>query len=321
MNLTTLADEIINGKRLNRNEDLFFFENCDLDELCKNADKLRKHFSGKTIDLCTIINARSGRCPENCKYCAQSAHHKTNCEVYSFLGEEKIFSEAKANAEEGVNRVALVTAGRKLDGEEFEKALNCYKKMKSELNIKLCASMGFLSREQFKRLREVGVTNYHDNIETSREYFPNICTTHTFEQKIEEIKMAQEEGFNVCSGGIIGMGESFKDRISMALTLSELKIKSIPINALMAIHGTPLENQPHLSSEEILRTISMFRFVNPEAHIRLAAGRKLLGNNGKKAFESGASAMITGNMLTTSGSTIKMDKEMVASMDRKITNC
>lgn len=321
MNLTTLADEIINGKRLNRNEDLFFFENCDLDELCKNADKLREHFSGKTIDLCTIINARSGRCPENCKYCAQSAHHKTNCEVYSFLGEEKIFSEAKANAEEGVNRVALVTAGRKLDGEEFEKALNCYKKMKSELNIKLCASMGFLSREQFKRLREVGVTNYHDNIETSREYFPNICTTHIFEQKIEEIKMAQEEGFNVCSGGIIGMGESFKDRISMALTLSELKIKSIPINALMAIPGTPLENQPHLSSEEILRTISMFRFVNPEAHIRLAAGRKLLGNNGKKAFESGASAMITGNMLTTSGSTIKMDKEMVASMDRKITNC
>lgn len=318
MDLTKLTDEIINGKRLNRNEDLSFFETCDLDELCKNADKLREHFSGKTIDLCTIINARSGRCPENCKYCAQSAHHKTNCEVYSFLGEEKIFSEAKANAEEGVNRVALVTAGRKLDGEEFEKALNCYKKMKAELNIKLCASMGFLSREQFKRLREVGVTNYHDNIETSREYFPNICTTHTFEQKIEEIKMAQEEGFNVCSGGIIGMGESFKDRISMALTLSELKIKSIPINALMAIPGTPLENQPHLSSEEILRTIAMFRFVNPEAHIRLAAGRKLLGNNGKKAFESGASAMITGNMLTTSGSTIKMDKEMVASMNRKI---
>lgn len=318
MDLTKLTDEIINGKRLNRNEDLSFFETCDLDELCKNADKLREHFCGKTIDLCTIINARSGRCPENCKYCAQSTHHKTNCEVYSFLGEEKIFSEAKANAEEGVNRVALVTAGRKLDGEEFEKALNCYKKMKAELNIKLCASMGFLSREQFKRLREVGVTNYHDNIETSREYFPNICTTHTFEQKIEEIKMAQEEGFNVCSGGIIGMGESFKDRISMALTLSELKIKSIPINALMAIPGTPLENQPHLSSEEILRTIAMFRFVNPEAHIRLAAGRKLLGNNGKKAFESGASAMITGNMLTTSGSTIKMDKEMVASMNRKI---
>lgn len=318
MDLTKLTDEIINGKRLNRNEDLSFFETCDLDELCKNADKLREHFSGKTIDLCTIINARSGRCPENCKYCAQSSHHKTNCEVYSFLGEEKIFSEAKANAEEGVNRVALVTAGRKLDGEEFEKALNCYKKMNAELNIKLCASMGFLSREQFKRLREVGVTNYHDNIETSREYFSNICTTHTFEQKIEEIKMAQEEGFNVCSGGIIGMGESFKDRISMALTLSELKIKSIPINALMAIPGTPLENQPHLSSEEILRTIAMFRFVNPEAHIRLAAGRKLLGNNGKKAFESGASAMITGNMLTTSGSTIQMDKEMVASMDRKI---
>jgi len=318
MNLTSLKDEIIKGKRLNKNDDLSFFENCDLDELTKNADLLREHFCGKKVDLCTIINARSGKCPENCKYCAQSAHNHTSCEVYSFLDEEKIIAEAKSNQEEGVDRFAIVTAGRSLAGEDFDKSINTYKRMKAELKINLCASMGFLTREQFKRLRESGVTSYHDNIETSREFFPNICTTHTFDQKIAEIKMAQEEGFCVCSGGIIGMGETFKDRISMALTLSELKIKSIPINSLMAIPGTPLENQPNLKEDEILRTIAMFRFINPEANIRLAAGRKLISENGKKAFESGCSATITGNMLTTSGSTIKGDKEMLSKMGRNV---
>ena len=183
--------------------------------------------------------------------------------------------------------------------------------MKSELKINLCASMGLLTREQFRRLKEAGVTSYHNNIETSRRNFPNICTTHTFDMKIETIKAAQEEGFCVCSGGIIGMGETFDDRIDMALTLSELKIRSIPINALMAIPGTPLENQPHLFEDEILRTLAMFRFVNPEANIRLAAGRKLLSENGRRAFESGCSA-------TTTGSTIEADRKMLSGMGRDV---
>lgn len=318
MNLTALTDDIINGKRLSRTEDLSFFETCDIEELTKNSDKIRKHFCGDKVDLCTIINGRSGKCPENCKYCAQSAHNHTSCEEYPFLDEEKIFAEAKSNEAEGVDRFAIVTAGRRLDGEDFEKAIKCYEKMHKDLKINLCASMGFLTSEQFKRLKAAGVTSYHNNIETSQRYFPNICTTHTFEQKVEEIKLAQAEGFCVCSGGIIGMGENFEDRISMALTLQELNIKSIPINALMAISGTPLENQPSLSEEEILRTIAMFRFINPEAHIRLAAGRKLLSNNGQKAFEAGCSATITGNMLTTSGSTIKGDREMLSAMGRKV---
>ena len=318
LKISDLASKIIAGYRLSRNDDLSFFKDCNLDELTTGADKIREHFRGKKVDLCTIINGRSGRCGENCKFCAQSAHNHTGCEEYSFLDEEKIIQAAKANQDEGVNRFAIVTAGKALSGEDFDKAIRVYEKMSKELSINLCASMGFLTREQFKRLRKAGVTSYHHNIETSRRNFPNICTSHTYDMKIETIKIAQEEGFCVCSGGIIGMGETFEDRIDMALSLSELKVRSIPINALMAIPGTPFEKNTPLTEEEILRTIAMFRFINPEANIRLAAGRKLLSENGKKAFESGCSATITGNMLTTSGSTIKGDIKMLSEMGRSV---
>ena len=318
MNLCELALKIIDGYRLSRNDDLSFFKDCNLDELTSAADKIREHFKGKNVDLCTIINGRSGRCGENCKFCAQSVHNHTACEEYSFLDDEKIIQAAKANQDEGVNRFAIVTAGKALSGEDFDKAIHVFERMNKELSINLCASMGFITREQFKRLRKAGVTSYHHNIETSRRNFPNICTSHTYDMKIETIKMAQEEGFCVCSGGIIGMGESFEDRIDRALSLSELKIRSIPINALMAIPGTPFEKNTPLTEEEILRTIAMFRFINPQANIRLAAGRKLLSENGKKAFQSGASATITGNMLTTSGSTIKGDIKMLSEMGRSV---
>lgn len=319
MNLKKLAEEIIEGRRLKRGENLDFFKTCGLDELTEAADSIRKHFCGDKIDLCTIINGKSGKCPENCRYCAQSAHNNTSCDVYPFLDEEKIIAEAKQNQDEGVDRFAIVTAGRALSGADFDKAVSCYEKMRDTLKISLCASMGLISREQFRRLKAAGVTSYHNNIETSRRFFPSICTTHTFDMKIETIKTAQEEGLSVCSGGIIGLGETFDDRIDMALTLSELNIRSIPINALMAIPGTPLEKQPNLSESEILRTIAMFRFVNPESNIRLAAGRKLLSENGKRAFESGCSATITGNMLTTTGSTIAADKKMLGEMGRNVT--
>ncbi|WP_296321987.1 biotin synthase BioB [Treponema sp. UBA3813] len=316
INLNELSDDIIKGKRFGRTDDLSFFKTCDIRELTKAADKIRAHFKGDRVDLCTIINGRSGKCGENCKFCAQSAHNHTGCEEYSFLDEEKIISEAKSNQDEGVNRFAIVTAGRALTGEDFEKALHVYERMNKELSINLCASMGFINREQFKRLRKAGVTSYHHNIETSRRNFPNICTSHSYDMKIETIKIAQEEGLCVCSGGIIGMGETFEDRIDMALSLHELGIRSIPINALMAIPGTPFEKNTPLTEEEILRTMAMFRFINPEANIRLAAGRKLLSENGKKAFESGCSATITGNMLTTSGSTIQGDVKMLREMGR-----
>lgn len=320
MDMLKLADEIIGGRRITREDDLNMFLTCDLKELCQGADKIREAFVGEKVDLCSIINGRSGRCPEDCKYCAQSAHNHTACEIYDFLPEEKILEACKMNESEGVNRFAIVTAGRALSGEEFEKAIHAYETMKKECKIDLCASMGFLTKEQLHRLHEAGVTSYHHNIETSRRNFPNICTTHTYDMKIETLKMVKEEGMCACSGGIIGMGETWEDRLDMAISLAELGIDSIPINALMPIKGTPLENQEQLTEDDILRTIAFFRYINPDANIRLAAGRALLTNDGEIAFESGASATITGNMLTTVAcATIRSDRKMLQDMGRDVT--
>ena len=319
MNILQLADEIIGGRGLLRGEDLSYFITCDYDALCEGADKIRKHFVGDKVDLCSIVNGRSGKCPEDCKYCAQSAHYHTDCNVYDFLSEEELLEACKLNEREGVDRFSIVTAGRNLSGEEFEKALSAFKRMKEECDIELCASMGFLNREQFRRLKEIGVDRYHHNIETSKRFFSHICTTHTYEQKFATLNVLKEEGMRICSGGIIGMGETWEDCIDMAISLSEVSVDSIPLNALMPIKGTPLEKQERLTEEDIVRTVAIFRYINPTAHIRLAAGRALMENDGKKAFEAGASATITGNMLTTvAKATIQNDREMLSLMGREI---
>ena len=320
MQAQTLAQEIINGRRLTRQDDLTFFLHCDLDELCQGADLIREAFIGDKVDLCSIINGRSGRCPEDCKYCAQSSHHHTNCEIYDFLPEEDILEACKMHEAEGVDRFSIVTAGRALTGSEFDQAIHAFETMHRECRIDLCASMGFLSAEQLHRLHEAGVTSYHHNIETSRRFFPHICTTHTYDMKIETLKKVKAEGMCACSGGIIGMGETWEDRLDMAISLAELDIDSIPLNALMPVPGTPLEGQPRLTEPDILRTVAFFRYINPEANIRLAAGRALLTNDGEIAFQSGASASITGNMLTTAAcATIRSDRQMLTKLGRDVT--
>ena len=316
----TLAQEIIGERRLTRADDLSYFLTCNLTELCEGADRIREARIGEKVDLCSIINGRSGKCPEDCKYCAQSVHNHTNCEVYDFLPEEDIVAACRVNEQEGVDRFSIVTAGKALTGEEFEKAIHAYETMHRECKIDLCASMGFLNAEQLHRLHEAGVTSYHHNIETSKRNFPNICTTHTYDMKIETLKLVKEEGMCACSGGIIGMGETWEDRLDMAISLAELGIDSIPINALMPIPGTPLEGQEQLSEADILRTIAFFRYINPDANIRLAAGRALLTNDGETAFQAGASATITGNMLTTVAcATIRSDRNMLESLGRDVT--
>ena len=309
--VSKLARDIIEGFRLKRGDDFSVFLNAPLEELSEGAHLLQEHFCGRHIDFCTIINGRSGRCGEDCKYCAQSARHATGIEEYGFLPTEEIVANAKANQDAGANRFSIVTSGRALTGKEFAAAIDAYKEMRRTLSIELCASHGLLTREQFKELRAAGVTSYHHNIETSRRFFPEICTTHSYDDRIRTIKLAQEEGFCVCSGGIIGMGETWEDRLDMAVSLAELNIESIPINALMPVKGTALQDRPLLKGEDILRTVAFFRYINPAANIRLAAGRKLLPQNGATAFLGGASASITGNMLTTSGTTIKEDMELI----------
>ena len=311
LTVTEIAEKIISGERLNISDDVNILLDAELDEVQKGAGKIQKNFCGNHIDLCTIINGKSGRCGENCKYCAQSACHKTGVEVYDFLPREKIYNAALENEKAGVNRFSVVTSGRALSGVDFEKALDAYKFMHGKLKIEFCASHGILTAEQFKRLREVGVTRYHHNIETSRRFFPQICTSHTYDDRINTIKLAQSAGLDICSGGIIGMGETWHDRLDMAFELAALKIKSIPINVLNAVKGTALENLKPLEPNEILRTIAIFRFINPDANIRLAAGRKFLPDKGASAFIYGASATITGDMLTTTGTTIKGDFEIL----------
>ena len=309
-----IAEEIINGRRLNREDDLAFFMEEDLDSLCRGADEIRRRLRGDRADLCSIINGRSGRCGEDCKFCAQSSCHNAKINEYPFLEPEEILEDCRRHERQGVGRYSVVTAGRALNGREMDLALRAYRSMKENCKIELCASHGLLSQEDFYRLAEAGISRYHANIETSRRNFPNICTTHTYDDKLEVIRRARNAGLAVCSGGIIGMGATWEDRVDMAFSLYEMEIKSIPINILQPIPGTPFGTLPPLSEEEILRTIAMFRYINPDAEVRLAAGRNSMEHSGKKVFTAGANAAITGDMLTTSGNNIADDMAMLTSM-------
>jgi len=290
----------------------------DIVELCNSANKVREFFCGKEVDLCSIMNAKSGRCSEDCKFCAQSAHYKTNVEVYELVSKEAALKLAKENESEGVNRFSLVTSGRGISGSDFENVLDIYEELNKELKMDLCASLGILGYEELLKLREKGITMYHHNLETSRTYYKEICTTHSYDERIDTINAASRAGMNVCSGGIIGLGESLEDRVKLAFQLRDLGVKSIPVNVLNPVNGTPLENAERLSQEEILKTIAVFRLVNPEAFIRLAGGRNLIDEFGKNCFNAGANATITGNYLTTSGNKICDDKKMVSELKLEV---
>lgn len=285
-----------------------------IEELCSAANRIREHYQGNEADLCTIMNARSGRCTEDCKFCAQSSRYKTGAEEYGMVSGEAAVALAKENEEEGVNRFSLVTSGRSVFGDDLEKVLEIYEALDREVGMELCASHGILNFEAMSRLKEKGVTRYHHNLESSREYFGNICTTHSYDQMIQTINAARQAGLDVCSGGIIGMGESRQDRVTLAFELRGLGVESIPLNVLNPIKGTPLENAEPLSQEEILKTVAVFRFINPSADIRLAGGRNLIHEYGRACFRAGANATITGNYLTTSGNKICDDKMMMAGM-------
>lgn len=310
--MITLAEKIIDGYRLTKEDDLSVLLTADLDELCTGADKIREKLCGNKVDLCSIINGRGGRCSENCKFCAQSAHHNTDCEEYGFL-EQKTFMEGCAYAsEQGVNRYSIVTAGRTMEGEDLEKAIAAYQAMHEAYpDMILCASHGLVKGEDLKRMKEAGVTMYHSNVETSEHFFPEICTTHTYEDKLNEIRLAKEAGMEVCSGGIFGMGETWQDRLDMAALLAELQVNSIPLNFLLPIKGTPLEDREKLTQEEIVRIVAIFRYLNPTAFIRIAAGRSYFEQGGEVLFRAGANATLTGDMLTTVGNNIAQDRDML----------
>lgn len=314
-----LANEIINGRRLTKEDDLSVFLTADLDELCQGADSIRKALCGDRVDLCSIISGRSGHCSENCKFCAQSAHNHTGCNVYGFLDQETIMEGCAHASEQGVDRYSIVTSGRTMDGEDLEKSIAAYQAMHEKYpDMILCASHGLMTGENLKRLKDAGVKMYHSNVETSERFFPEICTTHTYADKLNEIRLAKEAGLEICSGGIMGMGETWQDRLDMAVLLAELEIDSIPLNFLLPIKGTPLEKNKPLDVDEITRIVAIFRYINPTAYIRIAAGRSYFDDGGERLFRSGANATLTGDMLTTVGNNTAQDREMLCKLGLEI---
>ena len=282
--------------------------------LYEAADQLRKEMHGDHFDLCSIINARSGKCSENCKFCAQSSRYQTEIETYDIVSYDEVRRQGLENESLGVVRYSLVTAGREVSEEDIESFAAMYDQLGHESELYFCASMGFLTKEKAAQLVASGVKRYHCNLETCRSFFPQICTSHTWEEKVATIRIARSAGMDICSGGIIGLGESFEQRLELAFELRQLDVLSIPINILTPIPGTPLGELEQLSLGEVLTSIAMFRFINPHAVVRLAGGRAQLGDEQYRCFQAGANGAIVGNYLTTAGNSISEDLQMIESL-------
>ncbi|MCQ2125317.1 MAG: biotin synthase BioB [Fibrobacter sp.] len=306
-----LKNKILNdGYEINREEAIQLLD-ADLDELTAAANEIREKLHGNDFDFCSIINARSGRCSENCKYCAQSSYYHTGAPEYKLLSADEIVADAKKKEAAGIPRYSIVTSGRTLTNHDVEQISETIRRLKKETKLSVCLSSGLLNREQFDKLKEAGLTRFHNNLETYRRHFADVCTTHTYDDKIGALQNALAAGLEVCSGGIMGLGETMEDRIDMCLDLRGLGVKSTPINVLNAIPGTPFENLPKLTNDDFCRIVAIYRFINPKAYLRLAGGRGVLGDNGVRAFKSGANAAITDDMLTTSGVKSATDFELV----------
>lgn len=304
--------KIINGYKLKKKEAIEVYRSLELDELYKIANEVRQFFMGRKMDLCTIMNVKSGKCSEDCRYCAQSAHYETGVDEYSLINEEAIFRRAEENAKYNVDHFSLVTSGKGISDTDLNKLIDIYRKLNDSFpEMNLCASHGIITYEQAVKLQEAGVKSYHHNLETSKRFYQKICTTHTYRDRINTILNAAKAGLTVCSGGIIGMGETIFDRINMAFELRKLGVKSIPINVLMPVQGTPYGDSKVLAPIEILRTIAIYRLILPDANIRFAGGRIAMGEQQKEALTSGLNGVMVGNYLTTSGNGIEEDLKMI----------
>lgn len=319
--VSDLKEKVLKGEQINKEEALSLC-NAPLDELCKAADEIREKISGQGFDICTIINGKCGKCSEDCKYCSQSAHYHTALEEsYPLLDTDKLMEEAKYNADRGVLRYSIVTSGKRLSKAEVDKLADSIRVIKENVNIEICVSLGLLDEEDFVKLHAAGASRVHCNLESSERYFKEVCTTHTYAQKIETLKAAKRAGMSICSGGIMGLGETFEDRIDMVLTVRELVVKSIPVNFLNPIPGTPYANNVPLTNDEARRCVAIFRFLIPDGSIRLAGGRGLLGDKGEGCFTSGANATISGDMLTTAGITIETDMKLLDKLGYEVKLC
>jgi len=288
-----------------------------LDELILRANEARKKFIGSTLELCNIVNAKSGLCNEDCKFCAQSRHHSTTVHTHPLKKRDDIIKAAEDAKKIGAEKFGIVTSGNRLSQKELKTIEEAISTIRDKIGISVCASLGALRQTELKRLKDAGLSRYHHNIETSPRFYKKIVTTHAFQERVDTIKAAKAVGLEVCSGGIIGMGETWQDRLEMALLLKELDIDSIPINLLVPIKGTPLESIEPISCDDAIKAICIFRIILKDKTIKIAAGREtILKDSQEKGFLAGANGMLIGGYLTVKGRTIKEDYSLVEEIKR-----
>lgn len=284
----------------------------EIESLLAAAHEITRHFHGNKPWLCSIINAKSYLCGEDCSFCAQSVRYKTSIERYQLLDPEMIIAAAKNAEKNGIKNFCIVTSGAELKDDEFEIVLTTVERLKNETDIEIDGSLGFLSNERVQKLKKAGLRRFNNNVQTSREFYPNIVSTHTYDKRIETLKQLRDGGVELCSGGILGMGESREDRLNMAFELKKFQPECLPINMLNPRPGTPLESQKKLEISEILKTIAVYRFVLPKSNIKLAGGREFnLGSEQEKALRGGANGLIIGGYLTTASDPVAQDVELL----------
>ncbi len=288
------------------------FLKAPLAELISEANKIRQNYIGEKIDLCSIVNAKSGLCSEDCKFCAQSGKHNCCAEIYPLIDKDRILQAAKKAKRSGAGRFGIVTSGNRLSKKELSCIADAISAIRQKINIIACASLGALEKDDLVMLKKAGLSRYHHNIETSKNFYPKIVTTHTFKERLLTIKAAKDAGLEVCSGGIIGMGEAWCDRIEMAYTLKALGVDSVPINFLIPIKGTPLGKAKLISYADAIRTICIFRIILKDKTIKIAAGREaILKDAQEQGFASGANGMLVGGYLTIRGQGTEKDRELI----------
>ncbi|MFH0959687.1 MAG: biotin synthase BioB [Pseudomonadota bacterium] len=289
-------------------------------KLAAAADRIRIQFIGHKFDACSLINAKSGRCSEDCVFCAQSASHNGASEVYPLRSEDEILKAANLAKESGASRFCTVTSGGALNEKDFDALVHAIERVKSEVEIALDASIGFLTPSRANRLFGAGVARYNHNLESSRDYYRSVCTTHSYQARVDTVKLVKECGVSVCCGGILGLGETPRQRLDLAFSLAELGVDCVPINILNPRPGTPLEHAQPPTPMEIVKTLAIFRMILPKATIKLAGGRELnLGDFQGLALRAGANGMIIGGYLTTKGRSIEDDLRMVHQAGFEVT--
>lgn len=310
--VSTLETKISKNSPLDAGDGLAILQASDAEfvELLNLADRVRRANFGNRVELCSIVNAKSGVCSEDCAFCSQSVHHDTDVEAYELLPEQQLEAAYREASDLPISHFGFVTSGPGLDSEEFDRLVELLENSDSEAAA-FCSSLGNLGESQLRRLREAGLKRFHHNLETARSYFDQICSTHDYEQRVETVKSARKVGLEVCSGGLLGLGESLEQRVEFALDLRELEVDSIPLNFLIPIEGTELETVRPLTPREMLRSIIMFRLINPTTNLKVCAGRKNLRDLQSLIFFAGATGMMIGDLLTVAGRSVETDLRML----------